>query len=890
MDQSVYSEWNRITGESITDNGEWVKYYITPGKGDKTLVLYNTSSDKKYKYDRVKSADFSADGKYLVYSIQCASDTITAMKRRKVEKKNMPKDSLLILKLDDMSSTTIPDVGTYKVPSKWSGSIAYQADIPKDSQDTAKSAKNEQFFFIHDLDSGNRDTIDNVDSYLLAEKAAQVFFLRSGKDSTRINGVFNYNVASGNQKTIIEGDGKYLNLAIDKNGEKASFIADLDTTSQRIRPFDCYLWENAMLSKIVESGDRLTSDPLFITENTKPDFSEDGSVLYFGIGSHPVLPDSLALDDEIVQVEVWTTEDPMLYTMQELQENRLKKEIYQVRYDIAKKKFQPLETMTKKNLRKSKKGNGKYYIVSDNTAHQKSLTWTGRSASDIFIVNGESGEKKLIAESVTAFPNFSDDGQFVYWFDREELDYFAYEISSGKLTNLTEGIETSIVNELNDVPAKPNSYGTAGWTADDKSLLIYDRYDIWKLDPKGDTNPVKLTNGRAQQLRSRIIDTDNESDIVKEKSLLYLFNEQTKQSGYGYLDLGTSTHSEMVMGDFSYRSRPIKAKDADVYLYSKESFELFPDLMISDESFKNAKTMSNANPQQMDYRWGSMEIFEWKDFKGEMVKGLLVKPEGFDPTKKYPVIVNFYERSSDGLHRHRAPEPHRSTINYAYYANKGYVIFNPDIRYEIGEPGESAYNAVVSGVEALSKNQFVDKERIGVQGHSWGGYQIAYLLNKTNIFKCAESGAPVVNMVSAYGGIRWGSGMSRMFQYEKTQSRLGATLWENPDVYLRNSPIFDMDKINTPVLILHNDNDGAVPWYQGIEYFMALRRLGKPAWMLNYNGEPHWPLKWENRLDFNKRMEQFFGHYLMDQPMPSWMKKGVSVVDKGVNQGFETEE
>jgi dipeptidyl aminopeptidase/acylaminoacyl peptidase len=265
----------------------------------------------------------------------------------------------------------------------------------------------------------------------------------------------------------------------------------------------------------------------------------------------------------------------------------------------------------------------------------------------------------------------------------------------------------------------------------------------------------------------------------------------------------------------------------------------------------------------------------------------LVKPDGFEPTRKYPLIVNFYERSSQKLHEHIAPAPGRSTINYSYYASNGYVIFNPDVVYDIGYPGQSAYNAVVSGTEANAKMGFIDTTRMALQGHSWGGYQIADILTKTGIYACAESGAPVVNMVSANGGIRWGTGLSRMFQYEHTQSRLGATLWERPDLYLKNSPIFNIDKIRTPVLIMHNDEDSAVPWYQGIEFFVAMRRLQKPAWLLNYNGEPHWPVKWQNKLDFNRRLFQFFEHYLKDGPMPVWMKKGVPVVEKGIEDGLE---
>jgi dipeptidyl aminopeptidase/acylaminoacyl peptidase len=302
----------------------------------------------------------------------------------------------------------------------------------------------------------------------------------------------------------------------------------------------------------------------------------------------------------------------------------------------------------------------------------------------------------------------------------------------------------------------------------------------------------------------------------------------------------------------------------------------------------NLQTLiSDANPQQKNYNWGTNQLVKWTSLEGKEITGMLVKPENFDPSKKYPMIVNFYEKSSDRLHRHIAPSPGRSTINYSFYTSRGYVIFNPDVHYKIGYPGESAYNCVIPGIETLLKKGFIDKDNIGVQGHSWGGYQIAHLVTKTNIFKAAESGAPVVNMISAYGGIRWWTGLSRQFQYEHTQSRIGGTPWEYPQRYLENSPIFNLDKVNTPLLIMHNDADGHVPWYQGIEFFVGLRRLGKPSWLLNYNGEPHWPLKHQNRKDFNIRLAQFFDYYLKGAKKPIWMQRGVPAIEKGINQGYE---
>jgi len=194
---------------------------------------------------------------------------------------------------------------------------------------------------------------------------------------------------------------------------------------------------------------------------------------------------------------------------------------------------------------------------------------------------------------------------------------------------------------------------------------------------------------------------------------------------------------------------------------------------------------------------------------------------------------------------------------------------------------------VVSGNNYLIEQGFVDQERMGLQGQSWGGYQTAYIITQTDMFKCAMGGAVVSNMTSAFGGIRWESGMSRMFQYEAGQSRIGATLWENLDLYIENSPLFFADQVKTPLLLMHNDKDGAVPWYQGIEFFMALRRLEKPVWMLTYNGEAHNLKQWPNRMDLSIRMSQFFDHYLLDKPAPVWMTDGIPALKKGKESGYE---
>ena len=330
----------------------------------------------------------------------------------------------------------------------------------------------------------------------------------------------------------------------------------------------------------------------------------------------------------------------------------------------------------------------------------------------------------------------------------------------------------------------------------------------------------------------------------------------------------------------------MQAKNAEVFIYTKANVSRPADLYASRD-LTHETQLSTINPQQKNYNWFTAELMHWTTPQGHAATGVLYKPENFDPARQYPMVVYFYEKLSNNFYQYHAPAPTPSRLDIALFASNGYLVFTPDISYTIGEPGPSAVEYVNSGVEELKKNRWVDGAHIGLQGQSWGGYQVAYLITQTPMYAAAWAGAPVVNMTSAYGGIRWESGMSRQFQYERTQSRIGGTLWEKPEVYIRNSPLFSLPQVQTPVVIMANDADGAVPWYQGIEMFTDLRRLGKPVWLLQYNGEAHNLVKRENRKDISIRELQFFDHYLKGAPAPVWLEKGVPAVEKGRNWGLE---
>jgi dipeptidyl aminopeptidase/acylaminoacyl peptidase len=477
----------------------------------------------------------------------------------------------------------------------------------------------------------------------------------------------------------------------------------------------------------------------------------------------------------------------------------------------------------------------------------------------------------------------------VVWYDYVSKNWFSFSVASRKTTNLTAKTGVAMADEENDSPDDAQPYGVAAWTKNDEAVLVFDRYDIWKINPQtGVATNFTAGLGRANKLIFRYRMPVDKQKYIEPKDELWLLvqNETNKQWGYYHKNIASPKAPQLAtMGPFGYAALA-QAKNANVFIYTKANVSQSADLYASRDLQHETK-LSSLNPQQKDYNWFTAELTHWTTPKGYPATGVLYKPENFDPAKKYPMVVYFYEKLSDGLYKYTAPAPTPSRLDIALFASNGYLVFTPDISYTIGEPGPSAVEFVNSGVEALKKNSWVDAAHIGIQGQSWGGYQVAYLITQTNMYAAAWAGAPVVNMTSAYGGIRWESGMSRQFQYEHTQSRIGGTLWEKPDLYIRNSPLFSLPKVQTPVVIMSNDADGAVPWYQGIEMFTDLRRLGKPVWLLQYNGEAHNLVKRENRKDISVRELQFFDHYLKGAPAPEWLTKGVPAVEKGRNWGLE---
>ncbi|MCF8303346.1 MAG: prolyl oligopeptidase family serine peptidase [Bacteroidales bacterium] len=910
LDQSVYEDWKRLQHPGISNDGEWIVYEINPQKGDGMLHIKSSDGSFHDSIPRGYQAEFSPASNYVTFKIKPQHDTVRQAKLDKVKKEKRPKDSLGIYMLEDKQLTKYKRVKSFKVAEEESDwmVIKFYKDLPaqadttqteEDSEEEEEEKKEEAEIdsdgtrlMVMNPVSGEKHEFEHVVEYTFSKNGQLAGFISATKDSVGDStAVHTFNTRKQDHQVALASMGKADGVSADEQGEKLGFMYTSDTTEAKI--YNLYYWNDpkSTVSLIVDTMDRAMPNGWSVSKHGRLGFSKSGDRLFFGIAPKPEPePEDTLLKEEKARLDVWNWKDDLIQPHQLERLEKEKKRNYKAVYYFNQAKMVQLGDELVRNVITQPEGEGDIALGTTRVPYIKLLSWEASRYRDVYLIDMQTGKKKKILEKVQSYTRLSPEGDYVVWYAASDSSWNAYSIEEGTKRKLTEGLNVKFYNVEHDMPNEAGPYGYGGFTKNDKRVLIYDRWDIWKFDPRGKKDPVNLTAGygREHQIRFRHIDLFPEQHYVGDNTLLYAFDEKTKASGYWRMDVDKSRVPErLLMQDYRF-NRPEKAKDAAKVIWRKESFRQYPELWMSNLGFEDPQKQTVTNPQQDKYRWGTVELVHWTSFKGEELEGMLYRPENLDKSKKHPMLVYFYEKSSDRLNSHRIPSPSRSIINPSYCVSNGYMVFVPNITYETGYPGQSAYNAIVSGTMAMTERyDYIDKNKMGLQGQSWGGYQIAYLVTQTDLYAAAMAGAPVSNMTSAYGGIRWGSGMSRMFQYEESQSRIGGTLWEKPLRYIENSPIFHVPEIETPLLIMHNDDDGAVPWYQGIELFVAMRRLNKPAWMLQYNDEAHNLRRWPNRMDLDKRMMQFFDHFLKDQPAPVWLEKGLPAIKKGKTKGFE---
>ncbi|MBI2797091.1 MAG: S9 family peptidase [Gemmatimonadetes bacterium] len=915
--QDTYDRWHTIGGTTVSPDGKWVAYTLSPVVGNGELVVRSTQGTAEYRVPRgytgraqlQPAADsaaqftpaapvFSGDSKFVAVLAYPDRDAMDQARRSRLRAELQPKAGLAIVGLADGKVGTVPRVKSFRLARDGGAWLAYllegdsvAAPAPPrrsagaDSTERRKDAGTT--LVLRALATGGEERIADVIGYTIDDGEKWLAYAVSSK-SGDTDGAFVRALsasAAAPAVALAAGKGNYKGLAIDRKGTQVAFVTDRDDYAAR-RP-KYALWHASLgarpVAQAVVNAAQLPSG-LVVADRGGPAFTREGTAITFGMA--PPAQDSIPADSlaEKAVYDLWHWKDGKLQPQQKVELARDRNRTFTAVWQVATRTLVPLGGDSLPQVQVS--ADGRTALAVTAVPYEIEQMWAESDAgTDVWLLDATTGARRKVASKVPFRAQLSPGGKYVLWYDDHR--WFAHDVKAARTRDLTGAIPgVRFDQETWDTPSLPNPWGSGGWSTHDARVLVYDRYDVWELDPAGVVPPRRLTDGTGRErhtiLRVVRTDLDEPSLDASQPLLLSAIDDSTKHAGFWTDRIGGTAPPVPIVMSPNRWGTPLKARKAGQFVVTRQSYREFPDLYTGERLDALAR-ISEANPQQGEYPRGDVQLVRWLSADGVPLRGLLYTPEGFDSTRTYPMLVYFYEEHSNDLFAHVTPTG-RNLINPLVYNSLGYLVFMPDIHYIEGYPGPSAVKSIVPGVQSLIARGFVDPRRLGIGGQSWGGYQTAYLVTQTNMFAAAVPNATVANMTSAYGGIRWGSGLARSFQYEKSQSRIGCSIWTCRDRFIENSPLFFADRIKTPLLFMANDNDGAVPWYQGIEFFVALRRLGKEAYMVTYNGDEHNPTKRANQKDIDRKMQDFFGHHLLGQPAPGWMRKGIPMLVKGRDQ------
>lgn len=914
IDPSVYDSWKSITEPRLSATGALLTYTIKPDKGDGTLFIQNLMNNTKDSIFKGYDCRITEDGLFAVFKIHPGYDTLHKAEL-KVKKSDLwPKDSLAVYSSDKDSVFKFGSIKNYKL-SEQGSTLAYLSVDDKHTsgylskrqikQEAKQKKKKGAIKYggnrLNILSLTSMKTVQflHVTDYLVSKSGKYVAFIQQEKhkkDSLRLS-VFQLeqNKTLRSEKQVLE----FAGLGFTGKTEQLVGLFATDTATNKRWSLFRFKELNTANALNIEQAIVVDTAQVFegnqvLSSHFSPYVSNNDDDLFFGVCDVPEKPikDTL-LEREKVKLDLWSWKDDRIQPQQLVELKRDQNQSNLAVYHIKDQKFVVLGSDSLSIQHTSK--HNQHFLLASSDESTRYKNWELPNKTNYYLIQVSDG--KLIPEyqNQTAPVSLSPDANYLCFWNNASQSFYIRNRNTEIETCVSCGFEGNLLEDLNGMIYEAQPLGLVGWGNREQYLFVQAEKDLLMFDLKtmkqhnftSTLQQSELDTNYSYVLRNLNADS---SSFYPENVVLVQTNTQTRAERV-YLIKGSfdAPRFELLSSSDHRYGTFIKAKKTDRFVFTRSSVTDFPNLFT--KSAVGIQQLTDANPQQVDYNWASVEVVKWKSYAGLNLEGLLYKPQNFSTASNYPLLVYYYELNSENLHQHYAPRPTASIIYPTEYASAGYLVFIPDVRYSAGHPANGAYDCIMSGVDAVvEKYPNVDQKRMGLQGQSWGGYQTAQLITMTTRFACAMAGAPVSNMFSAYGGIRWGSGYSRQFQYEHSQSRIGKTIWQAPELYVENSPLFGLPKVNTPLLIMHNDGDGAVPWYQGIEMYMGLRRLQKPVWMLNYNDDEHNLMKAPNRMDLSIRMRQFFDYYLLNKAEPLWMSEGIPALQKGKQMKYELNE
>ncbi len=890
-----YGKWETLGAATLAPDGKWISHEIRRTNGDNELRVTATAGGKPVTIAFCSGAAYSFDSHWLA----CES-TVSEAEADRLKKASKPaaQNKLQILELATGKVTAIDDVpafafsgdGVYVAFPHYGGSAGGRggnAGGGRGGRGGDNAERNDRVdptgttLTIRNLMTGVDTTFGSVTSFAWQDNGTNLA-MTIGVEGRTGNAIQVFDPKSGSLKVLDNGPAVFSALVWRKD---SSDLAALRSVKQ-----DGFDGESNLVLAWKNLGEKKSAKidaPQRIVGSRPPQWSEDGEIVYVGIADWQKKAGGKG-DDDPSTVEVWHWKDENVISEQKLTAARDRDRNVSGAWHVASgSTLIALSNNNHEDVRLPKRGNRA--LALDGTPYVTDSMF-GRRFDDIYKVDLKTGARAQVAKHLIPPVDFSPGGKYALNF--KEGQFWIYDLDSGASKNISKdaAITTGFANKENDYPVSQKPpYGIAGWTKDDRSVIVYDAYDLWELFPDG-AKPRKLTDGAADEVRHRYTRVSSrgggrggrgggeDADGIDLAKPVYLSLEGrwTKKTGYARLENGKVDRALYV--DKGVRGLE-KAKNADVYAYQAGSWNESPNYFVAGADLRNAAKVSDTNPFASQYAWGKAELIDYKNSHGDRLQGALYYPANYEAGKKYPMLVQIYEIESNQLHNWGAPNE-RNTYNATVWSQNGYFVLRPDITFRPRNPGLSALDCVTSAVKTVLAKGAVDAKKVGLVGHSWGGYETTFILTQTDMFAAGVAGGPLTNLASSYGEIYWNSGGPETNHVEVGQERMEVPLYEDPQSYIRNSAVYFANKLKPPLLLSVGDHDGASDWHQDIELYNSARRAGKNVVMLVYEGENHSVAQKGNQLDYHRRINAWFDHYVKGDPAEPWINEGVSVLKR----------
>jgi dipeptidyl aminopeptidase/acylaminoacyl peptidase len=866
-----YGKWESFGFADLSPDGEWLAVPTNRVNDEDELRLHRVGTDSIVVVPYGSQARFSDDGRWAAWIIGHSED-----ERDAAQKANRTLHSRLgLMDLGTGEVTTIDDIANFSFSGD-SKFIAMRGYPIKDQKHRGVDV------IVRELKTGTHTTFGDVAEQEWQDEGGLLAMVIDSETRAG-NGIKLWDPASSVLRTLVSDTAGFKGMEWrDESADLAVLGIRNDSTREGAAHL-IHTWTGLSgrnsTHRVLDPAAMQGFPPDMRIVDFRPlSWARDGSRVFFGIQEWELKekPDSAADgDEEKPGVEIWHAADVDIMPEQKVRASRDRQRNFLATWQLRDNRFLQIGTELTEDASPARMG--PFATATDQTPYEIERMF-GPEYDDLYVVDLATGARTLVKERVQYDLGASPSGRYVMYLLDDH--YWVYDVRSKTHTNITEDVATSFVDVEDDhtVEQKP-PFGNAGWTTDDASVLLYDRYDVWEVAPDG-SRATRLTSGAEDQVRHRLVflDPDMIQRDLSEPQYVALYGENSKKYGYGTLRRG-STAVRSVWLDKNV-GRLVKAEEADVYSYYVQGFDDSPDYFVGGPGLTDAVQVTSSNPFQADYAWSSRtDLIEFENRRGAPLQAALHYPANWEPDRQYPMIVYIYEIVSNQAHNYYVPSE-ESAYNPTIWTQQGYFVLRPDIVYYDRDPGVSAVDALVPAVDKAVASANIDPERVGLVGHSWGGYQTAFASTVTSTFAAGVAGAPLTEMASMYLSIYWNSGGTDARIFEISQGRMEVPPWKDLESYTRNSAVWNIEKMETPLLMAFGDEDGAVDWHQGIVLYNAARRENKDLVMLVYEGENHSLARTPNRLDYHRRINAWFAHYLKGEPAPEWMTKGIKFLEK----------